>query len=437
MSVRKRTWFTSLQRKKIYPKAKEIAAVKGKPSDWKECIDRAAELLGIEPRESWIVDYAVNGSRHIETFERKKDADAREAEVTVNVGKGIHIAPSKTPTVREAGKLWLDACGDLERATVDAYKQHVHLHIVPYLGHYRLAHLAPQVIRQFEDDLRAGKPAPFPSDEKPGDRFKEKRSPAMVKKVLTTLGTMLADMQERGLVAINAVHGLKKGRKGKRKGKKGQKAEGRKGKLKVGVDIPTPQEITAIIANLSDRWRPMLLTAIFTGLRISELRGLRWQNVDLKAAKLHVLERADKYLEIGEPKSTAGERTVPLPPMLVSTLRELRLKTKGDLVFPTGRGKIQHYANILHRGFEPVQIKADVVDKHGLPKYGIHALRHFYASWCINRPKEGGLGLPLKMIQERMGHSSITLTADLYSHLFPSDDDGGEMKDAEKKLWPV
>jgi integrase len=44
-----------------------------------------------EAREAWIVDYAVNGSRHIETFERKKDADAREAEVTVNVGKGIHI----------------------------------------------------------------------------------------------------------------------------------------------------------------------------------------------------------------------------------------------------------------------------------------------------------------------------------------------------------
>ena len=137
----------------------------------------------------------------------KKDADAREAEVTVNVGKGTHIAPSKTPTVREAGKLWLDACADLERASVEAYRQHVHLHIEPYLGHYRLAHLTPQVIRQFEDDLRAGKTAPIPTDKKPGERFKSKRSPAMVRKVITTLGTMLADMQERGLVAINAVHG--------------------------------------------------------------------------------------------------------------------------------------------------------------------------------------------------------------------------------------
>ena len=138
-----------------------------------------------EQREAWIIDYAINGNRHIETFERKKDADAREAEVTVNIGKGTHIAPSKTPTVREAGKEWLEACAGLERATVEAYEQHLRLHIEPFLGHYRLAHLTPPVIRQFEDDLRAGKSPPIPTDEKPGDRFKAKRSPAMVKKILT------------------------------------------------------------------------------------------------------------------------------------------------------------------------------------------------------------------------------------------------------------
>jgi hypothetical protein len=99
--------------------------------------------------------------RHIETFGRKKDAEAREAEVTVNVGKGVHIAASKTPTVREAGKLWLHACAHLARATVAEYEQHLRLHIEPYLGQYRLAHLTPPAIRQFEDDLRAGKPAPM------------------------------------------------------------------------------------------------------------------------------------------------------------------------------------------------------------------------------------------------------------------------------------
>jgi integrase len=163
-----------------------------------------------EVREAWIVDYTVNGTRHIETFARKKDADAREAEVTVDIGKGIHIAPSRTPTVREAGEMWLGSCVGLERATVDTYRQILQLHIEPYLGHYRLAHLTPPVIRQFEDDLRAGTVAPVPSNNEPGDRFKQKRSPAMVKKVRTTFGTMLADMQERGLVAVNRCIASKK-----------------------------------------------------------------------------------------------------------------------------------------------------------------------------------------------------------------------------------
>jgi integrase len=388
-----------------------------------------------EQREAWIVDYALNRWRHIETFERKKDADAREAEVTVNIGKGVHIAPSKTPTVSEAGKLWLESCDHIERTTADTYRQHLHLHIFPYLGRHRLAHLTPPVVRQFEDDLRAGKPAPFPTNEKPHERFKQKRSPAMAKKIVTTLGNMLADMQERGLVAMNAVHSLKKGRK---RGKEQQAERRMRGKLKVGVDIPLPEEITKLIAHLPDKWRALFLTAIFTGLRISELRGLKWDSVDLKGAKLHVHGRADRYKKIAQPKSAAGERTVPLPPMLVNTLRDhwgkSKFKTKDDFVFPTSMGKVQDYGNVLHRGFEPALVEAGLVDKHCEPKYAIHALRHFYASWCINRVKDGGLELPLKMVQERMGHSSITITANVYGHLFPSGDDGEELKDAEKAL---
>jgi integrase len=164
---------------------------------------------------------------------------------------------------------------------------------------------------------------------------------------------------------------------------------------------------------------------------------LRWKSVDLRNAKLHVTERADRFLEIGSPKSVAGERTIPLPPMLVNTLRQHKLKATSDFVFPTDAGNVQHYANILHRGLEPAQVEAKVVDDKGKPKYSLHHLRHFYASWCINRQKDGGLELPLKIVSERMGHSSIAITANVYGHLFPSNDDGSELKAAEKKLLPV
>jgi len=76
-----------------------------------------------------------------------------------------------------------------------------------------------------------------------------------------------------------------------------------------------------------------------------------------------------------------------------------------------------------------------VVTPEGKAKYpGIHALRHFYASWCINRIEDGGMGLPPKMVQEYLGHASITLTMDVYGHLFPSPNMDEELAAAEKFL---
>src|SRR5262249_16083208 len=163
------------------------------------------------------------------------------------------------------------------------------------------------MVRKFEDDLAEGK-----------------RSHVMIHNVRRSLGAILAEAQERGLVAQNVVRSLRNGR--------GKAVERRqRGKLKVGADIPSPDEIRALIAHLTDRRRPLLLTAIFTGLRTSELFGLRWSDIDLKQAVLHVRQRADRYGQIGPPKSAAGERTVPLPPFLVNTLREWRLACpKGD-----------------------------------------------------------------------------------------------------------
>jgi integrase len=63
---------------------------------------------------------------------------------------------------------------------------------------------------------------------------------------------------------------------------------------------------------------------------------------------------------------------------------------------------------------------------------GLHSLRHFYASWCINRCVDGGLELPLKVVQARLGHASVQMTADRYGHLFPRGDDGAELAAAEQ-----
>ena len=80
--------------------------------------------------------------------------------------------------------------------------------------------------------------------------------------------------------------------------------------------------------------------------------------------------------------------------------------------------------------------RAGLLDANGKPRYaGLHALRHFYASWCINPVDRGGQGLPPKVVQERLGHSSIVMTMDTYGHLFPAEQDAEKrLADAERAL---
>ena len=176
--------------------------------------------------------------------------------------------------------------------------------------------------------------------------------------------------------------------------------------------------------------------AAFTGLRASELRGLRWKDVDLKKNEVHVRQRADRYNQIGPPKSGAGHRTVPFGPFVANTLKQWKLASPGgEFVFPNGAGNIESLGNIINRGLIPANLAADLTTKDGTAKYsGMHTLRHFYASWCINPRDQGGLGLTPKVVQEQLGHSSITMTMDRYGHLFPRGDDSAALAAAENAL---
>jgi integrase len=180
------------------------------------------------------------------------------------------------------------------------------------------------------------------------------------------------------------------------------------------------------MAHAKPRWRPLLSTAALTGLRASELRGLRWEDVDLQTHELYVRQRADKFGQIGSPKSAAAHRAVPFGQTVATMRKEWKLacpKGQLGLVFPNGAGNIEDLGNIDKRGFQPAQVAAGLT-VGGKAKYtGLHCLRHFYASWCINPEEQGGLGLPPKVVQERLGHSSITMTYDRYGHLFPRGDD--------------
>jgi integrase len=386
-------------------------------------------------QESWVVNYTDQaGKRRLKSFDKKKAADKFDAVVRTELKIGIHTPDSSSITVGEAGDRWIAACtsAGLERTTIDAYRSHLELHIKPFLGKRKLSQLSVPMVTDFERKLRDG------------TETEKRRSVAMVKRVRADLGALIANAQEEGLVARNVVREVRAKR---RRGRERQAERRAKPKLRVGVDIPAPNEIKAIINTLQGVWRPILLTVIFSGLRASELRGLRWANVDLARREIHVRERADEYKELGRPKSASGERTIPIPPIVANTLREWQLKcpkSKLDLVFPSPvHGDVVGLQYIVRRGLWPVQIAAGItkVGKDGngkitdIAKYsGLHALRHFFASWCINRKVEGGLELPAKLVQERLGHSTIAMTLDIYGHLFPRMDDSEELAAAERAL---
>lgn len=152
---------------------------------------------------------------------------------------------------------------------------------------------------------------------------------------------------------------------------------------------------------------------------------------------------------------------MPVPPIVVNALKEWKLSCPRrdagkvnadgtqvkvlDLVFPNGEGNVETLGNIINRGLIPVQICAGVTietgetDDEGKPVLaarctGMHALRHFYASWCINIKADGGLGLAPKLVQDRLGHSTINMTMDVYGHLFPRGDEDSELAEAERAL---
>ena len=375
---------------------------------------------------AWIADYFSPGpdgtpKRHIETFKTKKEAAAWLAHTVVEVKQGVHTPASLSITVAEAGELWITQAetDGLEASTIRQYRQHLNYHINPLIGPMKLADLTPSVAQHFRNTL-----------------IKEGRSRAMAQKAVSSLGSILADAMATGQVARNVVR--EQARQNRRRNRVEKRHEKR---IEVGVHIPTKEEIRAILDHARGRWRPLIVTAVFTGLRASELRGLRWDDVDLDRGALTVRQRADRWNTIGSPKSDSGKREVPLAPMVVHTLREWRLAcprvgaddgSGGDrlwLVFPNSKGNVDTLPSIHRRGLGPLQVAAGITTDKLHPKYGLHSFRHAAASLFIEQ------GFTPKRVQALMGHSTIQMTFDTYGHLFPSEkDDQVAMRQLQARL---
>jgi integrase len=201
----------------------------------------------------------------------------------------------------------------LEEMTLKGYEEHVLLHINPFIGAKKLSDLTAPVVSAFADRLR-----------------EQGRSAEMIRRAIRSLGSIFKEARRRGLASHFPIDDLDLDLP--------ERDDPR-------VVAPTKAELQAIIAGAAGRWRPLILVAIFCGLRASELRGLRWEDVNFEDREITIKQRADARNRIGKLKSKAAYRSVPMPSMVANTLREWRLVCpKGELrpcpPFRRGQGRI-------------------------------------------------------------------------------------------------
>lgn len=342
---------------------------------------------------AWVCDYRDGaGIRRSRQFATKAEATAFAAKSKIEIISGIHTPDAASITVAEAAQLWLARARreGLEPATVFGYREHVDLHIVPFIGAMKLSRLSVPALTSFRDQL-----------------LDADRSPDMVRRVLTSLSGIVSTAQRRGLVTFNNVPRIERIRRT------------RSDRRPV---MPTREELSAILVAADDlRDRVLILLALLAGLRGSEIRGLTWANVDLKIGVLHVRQRADRWGHMGALKSKASTRTIPIGAMLLNALKSWRLscpQSALDLVFPATDGTVEQHINLLRHVFWPIQMKAGVTIERGgvtVGRYALHALRHACAALWIEQ------GFNAKRIQSLMGHSSIAMTYDVYGYLLVAD----------------
>jgi integrase len=179
-----------------------------------------------------------------------------------------------------------------------------------------------------------------------------------------------------------------------------------------------------LLAARESRHQMIYFLAIATGLREGELLGLYWSDIDWVNRRIQIkrqLQRLPqgKGLAFSEPKSRAGRRVIIVGPMVLEKLREHMSQQQlvcqfagdrwqeNDLVFPSSIGTPMEWRNMV-RDFK------DTLQRAGLPNIRFHDLRHTAATLMLKQ------GIHPKVVQERLGHSQISLTLDTYSHVLPS-----------------
>ncbi len=302
---------------------------------------------------------------------------------------GISLVDDKQ-TVAAFLTSWLESVRPtLKPRTWVRYGQLVTIHAVPFIGQIPLSRLAPQNLRElYANRLEAG------------------QSASSVRQLHAILGSALGRAaRDNGTRDVSALVDAPRVKRGE-------------------MHALSPEQAEQFLqAAKTDPLEALYVVALTTGMRQGEILGLNWRDVDLEGGSVSVqrlLQRVNGALEFSEPKTKRSKRRIDLSQRALAALRQHRIRQKEerirhglawedmDLVFANEVGRPIEASNLIRRSFLPL------LEHAGLARIRFHDLRHTAASLLLGR------GIHPKIVSEMLGHSTIAITLDTYSHVIPT-----------------
>lgn len=336
-------------------------------------------------RERYVIDfYDTHGKRRWITMPKgttKKKTTEKLREIEDQLRRGIYLPDKKIPTFKQVAKDWIEfKKPNLRHSTWSVYEGHTRNHFDDF------------------DPVKVNRITTAKVEKWITERHNEGMNIGTIKKILVTLGQIMTYAARHGYIDHNPV------REAERPRGNGEKEEGK-------IRVLTPVEINALLNSVEDKkYQTLFMLAIFSGARQGELLGLKWSDVDWENSQIHI-QRTFNNGRWYDVKTAASNRRIDIGPFMMAKLKEWKLACPPNalgLVFPNSAGNPINHNNLVNRHYQPALKDA------GLPIIRFHDLRHTYASLLIEQ------GENIKYIQTQLGHSSPSVTLNIYAHLMQS-----------------
>jgi len=337
-------------------------------------------------RDRYVIDFYDNqGNRKRKTL-KKGTTKARAREILMDIedklAKGLYLSEKKMPLFSEVAKDWLEFKKlNIRASTWSCMEGHTRTHFEELNG-LKINLITTTIIEKWITK-----------------RQQDSMNIYTLRKVLVTLNQVMAYAVRHKYLDHNPV------RDAERPSTQGAVKEKK-------IRILTPDEIKAFLnATTNQKYHVLFRLAIMSGARQGELLGLKWSDIDWEASQV-CIERTFNNQAWYEAKTKASKRRIDIGPGMIAELKKWKLAcmpNKLNLIFPNEAGQPMNHNNLVSRYFNPALKKA------GIDRIRFHDLRHTYASLLIEQ------GENVKYIQSQLGHSSPTVTLNVYAHLMKSE----------------